>query len=63
MNWKKILKIFTKEDYRQSSLDWWSSLNREEQLKIESDYFDSESTGETTDIDIEAMYRNICNLS
>ena len=45
-----------KEDVRKLSFSWWSNLSREEQLKIEKDYFDDLDKGESTDIDIECMY-------
>lgn len=45
-----------KEDVRKLSFSWWSNLSREEQLKIEKDYFDDLDKGEITDIDIECMY-------
>lgn len=46
-----------KKDTRQESLDWWDSLTREKQMEYESDFFDKNETGESEDIDIEAMYR------
>lgn len=41
---------------RQKALDWWYALPEEQQSIIELDFFDTDCTGETTDIDIEAMY-------
>lgn len=45
-----------KKDVRVEAMEWYYSLTEEEKDKIENDYFDENQTGETTDIDIEAMY-------
>jgi hypothetical protein len=54
---QRIRKAFAIHNVRQRSLDWWDTLGYQEQLELESRYFDESETGETTDIDIEAMYR------
>ena len=55
--WNRIRKAFAIHNVRQRSLNWWNSLTCEEKLHIENDFFDSSETGETTDIDIEVMYK------
>lgn len=55
--WNRIRKAFAIHDVRQCSIDWWNTLNYQEQLELELRYFDKSEIGETTDIDIEAMYK------
>lgn len=54
---KKLRKAFAIHDVRQCSIDWWDTLSHQEQLELELRYFDKSEIGETTDIDIEAMYK------
>jgi len=53
----KIQEVFSIHDVRQCSFEWWESLSCQEQLKIELDFFSKYEAGETTDIDIEVMYK------
>lgn len=55
---EKFKDFFKRNNTRQKSLDWWSSLSKEKQLEYEKDFFDDTETGDSEDIDIEAMYRN-----
>lgn len=55
---EKFKDFFKRNNTRQKSLDWWSSLSKEKQLEYEKDFFDDTETGPSEDIDIEAMYRN-----
>ncbi len=41
---------------RRKALDWWYGLSKGQRVGIEMDFFETDCTGETTEIDIEAMH-------
>lgn len=53
---KGLLNLFKKE-IRNEAIAWWNSLTENKKIEYQEDFFSAVESGETTDIDIEVMYR------